>query len=304
MEISGSNSIDGLTADFLRALRAERRASNYTLRNYEAALERFKSFLISRCSGSPGKLDLERLETRDFRAFLAGRKAVGVDAATVNLDLSAIRTFFRFLEKRHEIRNDAVAALRGPKRKEKLPRPVDADAAAALIEKEDGADWKVARDTAIFALLYGAGLRISEALSLRGSGRRIGDTLKIKGKGAKYRIVPVIPAVRIAIGDYVARCPYSIEPAGPLFFSTRGKEMSARMVQRAIAARRAILGLPPTATPHALRHTFATELLAAGGDLRTIQELLGHSSIAATQRYTKIDKERLLDVYSAAHPRA
>ena len=296
---------------FRTHLEAERRASRYTVRNYMATLERFDGFARAHFGGAPSMKDLERVETRDFRAFLAERRNEGLKPQSLKLELSALKSFFKFLRARYAIENDAIVAMRGPKAPKSLPRPVPADAAEALIaaagEGAAGvkrADWVNARDAAIFTLLYGAGLRISEALGLKRRDAPFGDTLTIKGKGGKSRRAPILPAVRDALDAYLAQCPYAGEPDDPLFFSVRGKALAARVVQRDMKALRARLGLPESATPHALRHAFATHLLEAGGDLRAVQELLGHSSIAATQRYTEIDSVSILRVYEKAHPRA
>ncbi|MEE2691128.1 MAG: tyrosine recombinase XerC [Pseudomonadota bacterium] len=293
-------------AAFCAYLKAERRASAYTIRNYHAALARFEEFLRGYLGGRPTISRLSALETRDFRSFLAARRAEGLTAVSLKLDLSAIRSFYAFLRKREGVENDAIAAMRGPKMKERLPRPVSEADAQALIgaAKEKAPSWAGARDVAIFTLLYGAGLRISEALSLRWGDAPFGERLRILGKGAKTRETPVLPVVRESVETYRALCPFGGEAEDPLFFSARGKPLSSRLVQQSMAAHRRALGLPESATPHALRHAFATHLLSAGGDLRAIQELLGHSSIAATQRYTRIDAERLLSVYDSAHPRA
>lgn len=296
---------------FARHLKSEKRASPYTLRNYTAALERFDAFLTGHL-GKPAALDdLAALETKDFRAFLAERRNEGLAPPSIKLELSALKTFYKFLNKRAGVDNDAIAIMRGPKAKERLPRPVTETDAHALIEaagtmktstrKET---WEQARDAALITLLYGAGLRISEALSLRRGDAPLGETLRVKGKGAKTRAVPVVPAARDAVDAYLKLCPYGGAADDPLFFSTRGKPLSATLAQRTMAKLRAALGLPDSATPHALRHAFATHLLSAGGDLRAIQELLGHSSLAATQRYTKIDRDSLLSAYDKAHPRA
>jgi integrase/recombinase XerC len=293
-------------ADFLASLKSERRASRYTLRNYGASLARFADDVEAR-SGAQGLRDLERLDARAFREFLAARRGEGVCAATLKLDLSALKSFFAYLRRREGVDNDAIAALRGPKAKPRLPRPVAETDAAALIARaaqQDAPAWIKARDVAIFTLLYGAGLRISEALAITQGAAPFGPSLRVFGKGGKFRDVPLIDAVRAALDDCAALTPFARDAGGPLFRSIRGKPLSARAVQRAMAAHRRALGLPDAATPHALRHAFATHLLAAGGDLRAIQELLGHASIAATQRYAKIETERLLAVYESAHPRA
>ena len=298
-------------ATFERHLKSEKRASAYTLRNYASTLARFDGFLLS-YRGEAATLDvLAALETKDFRAFLAQRRNEGLAPPSIKLELSALKTFYNFLRKRADIDNDAIAVMRGPKAKERLPRPVthaDADAlieAAATIKTTTRKEnWEQARDVALITLLYGAGLRISEALSLRWGDAPLDEVLRITGKGTKTRLVPLVPAARDAVDAYVALCPYGTQADNPLFFSTRGKALSSRLAQRMMASLRAALGLPDSATPHALRHAFATHLLSAGGDLRAIQELLGHSSLAATQRYTKIDRESLLKVFDKAHPRA
>ena len=296
---------------FERHLKSEKRASAYTLRNYSATLERFDGFLRGYLGGTVTLDQLAALETKDFRAFLAERRNEGLAPPSIKLELSAIKTFYKFLRKRADIDNDAIAIMRGPKAKERLPRPVNEADAHALIDAAQTMkttskkqNWEQARDAALMTLLYGCGLRISEALSLRWGDAPLEDALRIKGKGAKTRLVPVVPAAREAIDAYAALCPYGGEAGDPLFFSTRGKPLSATLAQRTMAKLRVALGLPDSATPHALRHAFATHLLSAGGDLRAIQELLGHSSLAATQRYTKIDRDSLLRAFDKAHPRA
>lgn len=296
-----------LAIAFLTYLKAERRASPYTARNYGATLERFLDFLTIYLGRRPAPEALSNLDARSFRSYLAGRKAEGLGGASLRLELSALRSFFAYLRRREGLDNDAITTMRGPKMKERLPRPVSAADADALIEaarEGRGPAWVRARDAAIFVLLYGAGLRISEALSLRWADMPLDERLRIVGKGLKARDIPVIVVVREAVAAYCELCPYGREPEAPLFYSVRGKPLSARLVQHAMSLHRAALGLPESATPHALRHAFATHLLAAGGDLRAIQELLGHASIAATQRYTKVDAARVLAVYDAAHPRA
>lgn len=319
MNVSSNSKASSVTADamnewrarFEQSLKAEKRASQYTLRNYASALERFENFLV-RYRGDKVTLDLlAGLEARDFRAFLAERRNDGLAPPSLKLELSALKSFYKFLRKRAAIENDAITAMRGPRMKERLPRPVSAADAEALIEKAkitkpspQAEPWEQARDAALFTLLYGAGLRISEALSLRWADAPLGEALRITGKGGKTRAVPVIPTAREAVDAYIAACPYGGEADDPLFFSNRGKPLSATLAQRTMRSLRGALGLPDSATPHALRHAFATQLLAAGGDLRAIQELLGHASLAATQRYTKVDADSLLRVFDKAHPRA
>ena len=301
------HSLSELIAEFDAHLRGERRASRYTRRNYLATLGLFDAFLTAHLGGGAPMEALEGLEARDFRAFLASRREDGISAASLKLDLSALKAFFRFLRERHNIDNDAISILRGPKAKERLPRPVaeeDASRLLAAASTSESAPWVRARDVAMFTLLYGAGLRISEALSLTESDAPLGSTLRIKGKGGKSRDVPLLPLIPKAIEDYRALCPYGGEKNDPLFWSVRGKALSPRLVQMEMKKITRSLGLPESATPHALRHSFATQLLAHGGDLRAVQELLGHTSIAATQRYTKVDATTLLRVYDQAHPRA
>lgn len=290
-----------MRAAFLTHLAAEKRASPHTVRNYAAALSRFGVFAGA---AALGRRELEQLETADFRAFLASRKADGVKAATLNLELSALRAFFRFAKRRAGVDNDAIAAMRGAKRKPPLPRPLSEDDARAVIAlpRVSGEEaWVALRDDALLTLLWGAGLRIAEALSLRWTDAPFGETLRVIGKGGKMREVPVLAAVRDAVEAYRAACPHQ---DGPLFFAVRGGPLSPRLAQRAMEKRRTIMALDPSATPHALRHSFATHLLAHGADLRAVQELLGHASISATQRYTKIETSRLIAVYDRAHPRA
>lgn len=287
---------------FVEHLKSERRSSAYTIRNYGAALERFGAF-----AGALSDAAIAVADAALFRAYLASRRAEGIGASTLKLELSALRSFFAFMRRRRGVDNDAIASIRGPKLKERLPRPVSERDADALIEAAsigDEASWVKARDAALFTLLYGAGLRISEALNLQLEDARAAATLRVKGKGGKSRDVPLAPAVIDAIEAYLALRPFAHAPSDPLFLAVRGGRLSARQVQKRMSVLRAALGLPDSATPHALRHAFATRLLAGGGDLRSIQELLGHASIAATQRYTKVDAERLLAVYGGAHPRA
>lgn len=303
---ASGDGIDALIGRFLTHLRAERRASVYTIRNYEATLTRFTAFLKIHLGAAPTARALEKLEVLDFRSFLSSRRDEGLSDVSLKLELSALKSFYRFLGRRHDIRNDAIDAMRGAKVKERLPRPVDAAAAQQLIEMAGEAKepWIAARDVAVFTLLYGAGLRISEALSLTMSDAPFGESVRIKGKGAKTRIAPLLPQVREALTRYVHLRRPAKSGAEPLFLSARGKPLSPRQVQLTMKAHARALGLDDSATPHALRHAFATHLLAAGGDLRSIQELLGHASIAATQRYTKVDTQGLLASYKAAHPRA
>ena len=260
--------------------------------------------------GEPPRLaHLKDLRTADLRAFMAERRNEGAGSRTLARGLAGIRSLIGFLEKDGDANGAAVRAIRSPRLARTLPRPIPPRQARQVTEAENALDdepWIAARNTAVLVLLYGAGLRISEALSLtRGEAPRgPNDALRVTGKGGKQRIVPVLPAVAAAIAAYLKLCPYSPGPGGPLFLGARGERLSPRMVQRAMEKLRGALGLPPTATPHALRHSFATHLLSAGGDLRTIQELLGHASLSTTQVYTEVDTERLIAAYERAHPRA
>jgi integrase/recombinase XerC len=294
-------------AAWLEWLATERRASRHTIAAYGRDLAFFFAFLAEH-RGAPADLEtLKDLRAGDFRAWLAARVTSDHVAASNARALSVLRNFFRWLDRQGLVHNPHVAALRTPKLPHAVPKPLsEPDAAAAIdaIEHLSEEPWIAARDTALLVLLYGAGLRIDEALSLDRRILPLSDSLTVLGKGRKQRVVPLIAGVREAITDYVARCPYQPGAVGPLFLGARGKRLQAGVVQAQIRKLRGWLGLPETATPHALRHSFATHLLAAGGDLRAIQELLGHASLSTTQRYTAVDAERILAVYDQAHPRA
>lgn len=289
-------------------LRAERRVSPHTAAAYGRDLSAFLVFLGEHVGGALTLGELAALKPQDFRAFLAKRRDDGLDAASAARNLSVIRNFFRFLERRGLAHNAAIGALRSPKVPKGLPKPLAETEALGVVEAAgDFSDeaWVQKRDIAVLMLLYGAGLRIAEALGL--ARRDVGadaTTLRVTGKGRKTRIVPLLAPVRAAIEDYVAQCPWKTGAAGPLFVGVQGKRLNPRIVQGRMQQLRAHLGLAESATPHALRHSFATHLLGAGGDLRSIQELLGHASLSTTQRYTAVDAARLLEVYDKAHPRA
>ena len=290
---------------YLSHLAGERRLGERTVEAYRRDLAQFLDFLESHAGARPSASALTRVGLADFRAFLAARRGDGVGSATLNRQLSALRGFFRYLERRHDIANPAVALLRSPKRPATLPKPLSVDGARALLaETGDHAPWVEARNTAVFSLLYGAGLRIGEALSLKGADLPLRETLHITGKGDKTRAVPLIAPVREAVADYVRLCPYDLAGTAPLFRGVRGGGLSDRIVRREMQRLRGALGLPESATPHALRHSFATHLLAGGGDLRTIQQLLGHESLSTTQRYTGVDVQALRRVHAENHPRA
>jgi integrase/recombinase XerC len=287
-------------------LGGERRASAHTLAAYGRDLAGFLDFLTGHLGAPPELATFGRLLPADYRAWLASR--VGeVERSSAARGLSVVRGFMRFLDRRGLASSPALAVLRAPKLPASVPKPLSVPDAAALIEAPDGlvaSAWQARRDVAVLTLLYGCGLRISEALGLARAEAPLGEQITITGKGSKQRLVPVLPAVRQAISDYLAACPYPLPGEGPLFVGARGGPLSPRLVQRRMTLLRRALGLPETATPHALRHSFATHLLGGGGDLRAIQELLGHASLSTTQRYTSVDTERLLAVYEAAHPRA
>ena len=290
-------------------LSGERRLAAKTLEAYSRDVEQFLLFLTSHLGGPPKLADIKALTTSDVRAFMAARRNAGAGSRTLARGIAGIRSLIRFLEKDGSANGAAFRAIRPPRQKKTLPKPLGVVAAQNVIAVESSLDkepWIAARNAAVLALLYGAGLRISEALSLRRSEapRGANDALRIRGKGGKERIVPVLPAVSAAIAAYLRACPFSPGPNAPLFLGARGGPLNPRIVQRAMEKMRSALGLPETATPHALRHSFATHLLTNGGDLRTIQELLGHASLSTTQIYTGVDTERLLAAYAEAHPRA
>jgi integrase/recombinase XerC len=290
-------------------LTAERRSSAHTLAAYGRDLAAFLDFLREHLGAEPSLAALEALTPADFRAYLARRAAEDLRRSSIARALSALRGFFRFLDRRGLARNAALAAVKTPKLPKSVPKALTvAEVEKALAEPNDAAreaPWIGTRDTAILYLLYGCGLRLSEALGLtRREAPLAAGTLTVTGKGNKTRQVPVLPAVAEAVEAYLALCPYRLAPDGPLFLGARGGALNPRLVQKRLQALRGALDLPETATPHALRHSFATHLLAGGGDLRAIQELLGHASLTTTQRYTAVDAERLLAVYDKAHPRA
>ncbi len=299
-----------LLAAWIAHLRDERRFAANSVDAYARDAGAFLGFLHGHLgAGNVTARDLAELEPRDLRAYLAHRRQ-GDDALSdrsISRALAAIRSFFRYLERRHGVTNARLALVHGPKLKRSLPRPVSEAAARDLIaEAEDAAAaaWIGARDAALVTLLYAAGLRISEALALTGADRPLGETLRVRGKGGKERLVPLLQAAREAVERYAALCPYALTADAPLFRAARGGAMSPRMAQAVMAELRARLGLPASATPHALRHAFATHLLANGADLRAIQDLLGHESLSTTQSYTSVEAQKILQAYRAAHPRA
>jgi len=294
---------------WLRHLGDERRMSPKTVEAYRRDVLQFLGFLAGHLGGAPSLKELAALAPADVRAFLAARRAQGIGSRSLMRTLAGVRGFARFLERNGKGKVGALAAVRAPKIGKTLPRPLSVAAAKSVTDPDLAASderepWLAARDAAVLGLLYGGGLRISEALGLKRTDFGSRDTVTVTGKGRKERMVPVLPQVAKLIADYVALCPYDLPADGPLFVGAKGGPLSARVVQLSMARLRGALGLAETATPHALRHSFATHLLARGGDLRSIQELLGHASLATTQIYTEVDAERLIEAYRSAHPRA
>ncbi len=278
-----------------------------TIHAYRQDVLGFLAFLQIHFGEEQGTSILGRIDTRDMRAWMAHERGRGISARSLARALSAVKNFVGWMADRDGFDPTAVLMTRAPRFKSKLPRPLEQTAAKAMIEAVEvhaSTDWIAQRDMAVLTLLYGCGLRISEALSLTGRVLPVGETIKIVGKGGKERLVPVIPAARRAVEGYVACVPFDITEDDPLFRGARGGALNPRMIQKVMERARAQLGLPATATPHAMRHSFATHLLNAGGDLRSIQELLGHASLSTTQAYTAVDTARLMEVYDAAHPRA
>jgi integrase/recombinase XerC len=294
---------------WLHHLGAERRLSPKTLEAYQRDVLQFLNFLAEHLGGAPSLKELAALEPADIRAFMAARRAANIGSRSLMRSLAGIRAFARFLENNGKGKVGALSAVRAPKIGKTLPRPLGTDAAKSMADPDiaagDGREpWIHARDAAVLGLLYGCGLRISEALGLTRADFGARDVLTVMGKGRKERMVPLLPQVQKLIADYIALCPSDLPEAGPLFIGAKGGPLSPRLVQLAMARLRGALGLPETATPHALRHSFATHLLARGGDLRSIQELLGHASLSTTQIYTAVDADRLIEAYRSAHPRA
>jgi integrase/recombinase XerC len=296
---------------WLAYLSTERQLSAKTSEAYDRDVRQFLTFLAGHLNRLPDIPRLLAISARDVRAFLAARRGAGVGSRSLARTLSALRMFYRFLERRGFGKNDAVRAVALPKLPHSVPKPLTALKATTLVGRADvmtpdAEPWLGARDTAVLTLLYGSGLRISEALSLtrKEAPIRGRDMLRVRGKGDKTRVVPVLAIAREAIERYLALCPTTLGPDDPLFIGARGGQLSPRIIQLLIARARGALGLPETATPHALRHSFATHLLGAGADLRAIQELLGHASLSTTQIYTEVDRAHLLKVYERSHPRA
>ena len=285
----------------------ERRFSPHTVGAYEGDIGAFLVFLAGHRGHAVTLLDLAEAGLSDFRGWLASRAARGAAATSRARAVSAIRNFYRWLDRSGVLHNPAISALGTPKLPRSIPKPIAIDDAAALLDSAEtfvDEPWIGLRDRALFTLLYGCGLRISEGLSLGRNVLPLGDSLAVLGKGRKERLVPVLPAVAQAIEAYIAACPYKGGRDMPLFLGAKGKRLDPAVAQAAMRSLRRQLQLPDSATPHALRHSFATHLLASGGDLRAIQELLGHASLSTTQRYTEVETERMMAVYQGAHPRA
>jgi integrase/recombinase XerC len=307
MSAAPSQGAAQLMQDWLAQLGAVRGASPRTLEAYRRDVSGYLGFLAAHWGGPAGAAALAEVSTSDIRAWMARERGRGLSARSLARALSAVKGFHAWLAEARGLPAPAVSATRGPRVKQRLPRPVAPDAARALIagvEAQSLEPWIAARDAAVVTLLYGCGLRISEALALRQSDAPLADMLRVRGKGGRERLVPVLPVAARAVEAYRALCPLAPGPGAPLFLGARGGVLNPRLVQKTMAAARLQLGLPATATPHALRHSFATHLLEAGGDLRTIQELLGHATLATTQIYTGVDQARLLEAYTAAHPKA
>lgn len=295
-------------AAWLAELGGERRLADKTIEAYERDTRQFLQFLCGHLGGRPNLGDLSDLKPADFRSFLAQRRRDGAGARTLGRGLAGIRSFLQFMERKQLINAAAAQSVRSPKQPKSLPKPLSDRDALNVISGDsqlDESPWVIARNVAVMTLLYGCGLRISEALSLVpadvGSGNR---AVRITGKGGKERVVPLLPTALEAIETYKHLCPHDLPANEVLFRGVRGGPLQAAIIQRTMRRLRSALGLPTTATPHALRHSFATHLLAGGGDLRTIQELLGHSSLSTTQIYTGVDTARLLEIHKLAHPRA
>lgn len=290
-----------------RWLESERHASRHTVAAYLGDVAVFLEFLTGYHGRPPGLNDLGDTSLADFRAWLTRRAADGLGIASRARALAGVRNLFRWLDRSGRLHNPAIGLLRTPRQRRPVPRPLTVADAAGMLDTAEAAPeapWIGARDRALFTLLYGCGLRIDEALSLNRGEAPLGDTLIVTGKGNKQRMVPVLPVVGAALRAYLDACPYPLGSDEALFVGVRGGRLNPGVAQRQMRHLRALLGLPDTATPHALRHSFASHLLADGADLRAIQDLLGHASLSSTQRYTDVDADRMMEIYDSAHPRA
>lgn len=293
--------------EWLTTIKALNATADNTISAYHSDLLGYLAFITNHYGNATGLAPLKQVKVTDIRAWMAHERGRGVSARSLARSLSAVKSFYRWLSERDGFDPTVVLSARSPRFQKKLPRPLAIDAARAMIntvELQSERDWVGARDAAVLTLLYGCGLRISEALSLTGADAPLPEVLRITGKGNKTRIVPVIAPARTAVAHYLRICPHQISPETPLFRAVRGGPLRPRAIQKVVEATRMQLGLPATATPHAMRHSFATHLLGAGGDLRAIQELLGHASLSTTQAYTSVDTARLMEVYDKTHPRA
>lgn len=285
----------------------EKRVSLHTVDGYQRDLASFLKFLATHFGFKPGIQDLNTIETREFRGFLSKRKSDGLKLRSLARNVSSVRSFFSFLEKNKYIENNAAAMLKRPRTNKSLPKALNIKDALEAVKAPEALarePWVGKRDKALFMLLYGCGLRVSEALAITKGQLEVKQSMIINGKGGKQRLVPILPAVQKAIEKYVSACPHNLTDKCLLFVGQRGRPLNPGVVQRRMREIRALMGLPNSATPHAFRHSFATHLLSGGGDLRTIQELLGHSSLSTTQLYTEVDTAQLSSVYNVAHPRA
>ncbi len=288
-------------------LASEKRFSSNTLESYERDVLAFLDFMSKYLGGLLTSRSLGELQLRDFRSWLSERRNKDYNNASTARALASLRSFYRYLDRFEDIHNAAIFNMRTPKKEKSLPRALSQEQASAAVEQLAGGsslDWINKRDIALLTLIYGTGLRISEALDLKVKERPKFDSIVIKGKGNKERMVPILPVIKEAIEDYLKACPLGLTDNDPLFVGVRGKKLQPAIFQKKIQEVRRALGLPESATPHAFRHSFATHLLQNGVDLRSIQELLGHASLSTTQRYTDVDSNRLLEVYSKAHPRS
>jgi len=304
-QIPAAENVQRLVDQWLRYLISERQLADLTVQAYLRELRDFFIFMQAYGGEPLNKTSLQELTISSFRAWLSERRRHELSSRSSARALSAIRNFYRYLERTDVLKNQAIQAISSPKITHSVPRPLSEKAAAnvvADIGTLSEEPWVAARDTAVITLLYGCGLRIAEALGLNRAVAPLSDSLVITGKGNKQRLVPILPVVQDAVNNYLALCPRPLKPKGPLFIGVRGKRLNPGIIQARIRVLRGALNLPPTATPHALRHSFATHLLSSGGDLRTIQELLGHASLKSTQHYTEVDTQHLLDVYDKSHP--
>ncbi len=307
--ISAKSDLQSACQAWLTMLAKERRLSPETVEAYERDSRQFLQFLTGHCGEPPGLADVGALRPADLRGFLSHRRSAGAGARTLGRGLAGVRSLLRFLERRGLANAAGAAALRAPRQPKSLPKPLTADDARRVVSLEDQLaeePWIALRNAAVLTLLYGSGLRISEALAITSADLSgPGDTvLRVTGKGGKTRLAPVLPVALAAVTEYCRLCPHHLDPKGLLFRGTRGGPLNPAIIQREMKKMRSALNLPETATPHALRHSFATHLLGRGGDLRMIQELLGHASLSTTQVYTGVDTARLLEIYDSAHPRS